>query len=337
MKTRAAGFALLAALGASAAALPASPARAQEKQAAGISEEARRHFRAGVAYLQDPDGARYEEAYIEFRAAYAASSSPKVLGNVGLCAMKLERDGEAIDAYRRYLAEVPDIDAEERAQIQTDLTTLETSAARLTLIVEPDGAKVVDTRLPVQKARVTNVYGPVKGGRVELGIRPGHHEVRVELAGHQESSFELDLTPGARETRTIKLAPREAAVRPAVAAEAPAARGSNTIPWIITGVGGAALAAGAVTGIVALSKAGGISGQCPANECPPGYDLAGERSSAKTFVTATDVLLIGGGALVATGATWLLLAPSRAPKESRLNGAALCTGDGCAGSVRLTF
>ncbi|MBV9949955.1 MAG: hypothetical protein JOZ69_24140, partial [Myxococcales bacterium] len=66
-----------------------------------VSEEARKHFAAGVSLLQDPDGARYEDAYREFEAAYAASSSPKILGNIGYCALKLERDGEAIAAYSR--------------------------------------------------------------------------------------------------------------------------------------------------------------------------------------------------------------------------------------------
>jgi len=42
-----------------------------------ITDEARKHFNAGVALLRDPDGARYEEAYREFKVAYAASPSWK--------------------------------------------------------------------------------------------------------------------------------------------------------------------------------------------------------------------------------------------------------------------
>src|SRR5579871_4921957 len=67
-----------------------------------ISPEARNHFAAGVALLQDPKAPRYEEAYREFKAAYAASPSSKILGNLGLCAMKIERDEEAISAYETY-------------------------------------------------------------------------------------------------------------------------------------------------------------------------------------------------------------------------------------------
>src|SRR5687768_3790728 len=95
-------------------------AHAQER----ISAEARAHFEAGVALLQDPDGARYEEAYREFVIAYEQSKSPRILGNVGLCAMKLERDAEAIEAYSRYVEEVPDIDPIERDQIRRDIITL---------------------------------------------------------------------------------------------------------------------------------------------------------------------------------------------------------------------
>ena len=36
-----------------------------------ISEEARMHFKAGVAHLQDPESTNTDEAYREFKAAYA--------------------------------------------------------------------------------------------------------------------------------------------------------------------------------------------------------------------------------------------------------------------------
>src|SRR5215475_15565235 len=81
--------------------LLSSGAHAQDVQ---ITDSARQHFKTGVAYLKDPDGARYEEAYREFKAAYADSPSWKILGNLGITAMKLERDGEAIEAFEKYLA-----------------------------------------------------------------------------------------------------------------------------------------------------------------------------------------------------------------------------------------
>src|SRR4051812_675274 len=71
--------------------------------------EARKQFQAGVNLLEDPEGAQYEQAYNAFRKAFELSRSPKVLGNIGFCALHLERDGEAIDAYNTYLRDAPDI------------------------------------------------------------------------------------------------------------------------------------------------------------------------------------------------------------------------------------
>src|SRR5690242_12924037 len=78
-------------------AAPATPAAPAKTNPAGINEEGRRHFNAGVALLQDPEGEKVEEAYREFKTAYDVSGSAKILGNMGFCAMRLERDGEAID------------------------------------------------------------------------------------------------------------------------------------------------------------------------------------------------------------------------------------------------
>ena len=78
--------------------VPAASAQ-PKKPAPTVSDAAKKHFQAGVDLLTDPDGARYEEALREFRAAYADSPSWKILSNLGLSAMKLERNGEAIEVH----------------------------------------------------------------------------------------------------------------------------------------------------------------------------------------------------------------------------------------------
>src|ERR1700677_4255465 len=104
-------WAALSGLAMSVAALAPSAGAADEVV---ITEEARTHFSAGVALLQDPKAPRYEEAYREFRAASAAPPSYKILGNLGLCAMKIERAAEAIHAYETYLKEAgPELTTEQ--------------------------------------------------------------------------------------------------------------------------------------------------------------------------------------------------------------------------------
>ena len=73
---------------------PSAPS-APTTAAPAISEQAKRHFNAGVSLLQDPEGEKVEEAYRQFKTAYDLSASPKILGNMGFCAMRLERDSLA--------------------------------------------------------------------------------------------------------------------------------------------------------------------------------------------------------------------------------------------------
>lgn len=80
---------------------------------------ARELFENGrVAYQE----ARYEAALDLFTQAYALSKRPQLLNNIGQAADRLRMDAEALDAYQRYLAEVPD--AENRAAVENRITAL---------------------------------------------------------------------------------------------------------------------------------------------------------------------------------------------------------------------
>src|SRR4026208_1229727 len=68
-----------------------------------IPEEAKLYFKNGVELIQDKPP-NYQDAYYQFKLAWEKSKSWKVLSNWGLCALKLERDGEAIWAYTEYLS-----------------------------------------------------------------------------------------------------------------------------------------------------------------------------------------------------------------------------------------
>ncbi len=320
------------------------PAAPQMPPAPAISPEAKEHFAAGVSFLQDPDGEKVEEAYREFKTAYELSSSPKILGNMGLCAMKLERDGEAIDAYARYLREVPDIDPDERAQIVRDLQTLTVGVARITVQVNKPGVRIVDVRIPVRGERVTNLYGPVDG-KLTMGLRPGHHVITARLAGHEESTWEIEAYAGGREEASLLLREKVVPSAAPVTVERPA---GNIAPWVVMGVGGAMLAAGAITGVVALGKTRDLERECPNDVCALGYDLEGARSETRTFVRLTDALLLGGGAVTAGGLVWWLLTsgssssaePAKAGKASAARVAwpsASCGPRGCSASWGGTF
>jgi hypothetical protein len=99
-------------------ALLACPAaRADEHVEDPDTEIARRHFQAGELFYNDRD---YGAALDEFRAARRARALPALDYNIGRTLDRMERFGEAIDAYQSYVdAEplAPDV-AEVRARIE---------------------------------------------------------------------------------------------------------------------------------------------------------------------------------------------------------------------------
>jgi hypothetical protein len=317
-----------------AAVLCAGAASAQQNADPPSSEVAKQHFKAGVDLLKDPEGERVEEAYREFKTAYDLSSNPKILGNVGYCAMRLERDGEAIDAYSTYLREVKDIAQEERDQITRDLSTLTVGVARVTLEADKPGVVYEDVRVPVRGDKVTNAYPAGQKTKVEIGIRPGHHLVTAKADGYEDATWELDAHAGARESHAFVMKAKVIAtpmpVQPQPGGDTGGkSSGPGVLPWVVVGVGGAMLVTGTITGIVALGKTSDIEKACPQNTCPKSFDLESERSSARTFVRLTDVMLIAGGILVAGGITWAVLAGGSNEKKSA---SVACGPFGCAGS-----
>jgi tetratricopeptide (TPR) repeat protein len=100
----------------------APSALAQTNASARATEQdsrARDLFEKGrVAYQE----ARYEVALDLFTQAHALSKRPQLLNNIGQAADRLRMDADALDAYQRYLAEVPD--AENRAAVENRIAAL---------------------------------------------------------------------------------------------------------------------------------------------------------------------------------------------------------------------
>jgi hypothetical protein len=258
-------------------------------------DEARAHFTAGVNLLRDPSRPRYEEAYAEFKQAYALTPAPTILGNMALCAFKLERDQEAIDLYTKFLAESPSLDPTEKEQIERDLSTLKVGIARVTVTSNPAGAVVQDVRIPSTGESITNIYGPIDATQ-ELGIRRGHHVMKARWPGGAEAVWELDVNGGEAhvfdkpvESENPAAAPQTSAPlapRPQAAPERPVPKGVT-----ITGLATVALGAGAlVTGIVAVNTRSRFD---RANDGTDPVEADDLRSSGKTLNVVSDVLLVG--------------------------------------------
>lgn len=305
----------------------ATPALQHEAMAAPeVSQESRAHFRAGVILLQDPDGARYEEAYREFKAAYAISPSPKMLGNIAYCAFKLERDEEAIVAYERYLKEATDIEPGERTQVEADLLTLRSGIVRLEVTVPTPGGTLIDKRVPAKGDAITNLY-EVPAGKIVVAVRQGQHAMTLRLPKGETAAWTLAATPGGKYAHTF-----EPPVEPRIQSNA------QVGPWVVIGTGALLLAGGGVTGYFAYQGSKKIEGDCPNSVCPSGYGLDSERARTSQLVQATDVLLVAGGVVAVGGLAWLFLSPKEKGTTSasfRPTGA--CGPTGCSAFVTKAF
>jgi hypothetical protein len=287
--------------------------------------------------LQDPDGARYDEAFKAFLKAYELSPSWKILGNLGLCAMKSERYSEGIEAYERYLAQSGEgLDPAERKQVERDLRIMKSTSGTVTLLVQGAAAATVeDTRTRNVGGAVVNQYDVPADGRLVLTLAAGKHSLVVEGDG-KRASLQVAVQAGANTEHTVALttdATAPAATRSASTDHSAsstrqepadttqgdsASSGLRTAGLIVGGVGVAALVGGGVTGFIGLGKKSDLDDKCPNDECrysspDAKSSFESDKNSLATLGNITTALLIGGGVLTATGVTLFVLG---APTEN---------------------
>jgi hypothetical protein len=301
----------------------------KERPEVKVSENANRRFSQGVRYLTSQDPGRYEKAYREFKAAYADSPSWKILGNLGIVAQELERDGEAIDAIEAYLDQSgKDLSAEERKQFKEDLEVLRAGYSTVTIETVPDGAWIVDERLPETGEPIVNRYGPTSG-KLELRVRAGHHRMVAELSGYEGVAWEFSDAPGGASTHRFELHPprpvvQEAPVEPPVEAKptdlgvdsSPGSPALRVTAYVALGLGAVGVGLGTyflLDGYDKRDKADGLFADCEAQVpgCAPGAPLRGDAQDAEDAESSafqrSMLTFAAGGALAATGVVLLLV------------------------------
>ncbi|HBQ10380.1 MAG: hypothetical protein RLP09_10675 [Sandaracinaceae bacterium] len=156
--------------------------------------------------------------------------------------------------------------------------------------------------------------------------------VELRRAVATEAEREQRLTEAEREAEANRIAAEEAERARRQAVSEP-----EIWPWIVLGVGGAAVIAGAVVGGLALDEATSLSSECPGNFCPPGTDLDERRGNAQLLAGVADGLLIGGGVVAATGLVLSLIFGLGGDSEQPVSAEAGCGPTGCGVTLRGSF
>jgi hypothetical protein len=276
-----------------------------------------------------------------YRQAYEQDPDPRALGSLGLVEVTLRRWADA-EKHLRAALEQPDDPwvRRNRHVLQPALQTAGQHMAVLQLegglpgaVVEIDGETVA--RLPLRR-----------------GLRLPAGEVTVEVThpGYRPWRQMVSLDGGATITRTVELreadweagsaASSDAEVRRAeYAFGGPEKEEETTIhdwmPWVLVGVGGAAVVTSIFTGLSASGDADDLQAACSGlDPCPTRYREL--RDDAETMALVTDVLWISGSALTVGGLVWYV-ATHADDEEQRAALIPNCSPDGCSLSARGRF
>jgi hypothetical protein len=293
-------------------------------------------FQTGAQLI---DQARYPEACEKFEASYALDPA---LGTRLRLADCYDRVGRTASAWALFVEVV----ALSRAHGQRERETiaavrvrdLESRLSKLTLKIDvrraPRGLEVTLNGSAI----------PAASWQMPIPIDPGPQTIRASAPGHLPWTLRVEVPPGPS-ARSVDVPPlaRSPSAAPADtrAVTPPAAKeegtGDRPLLWagvITSGVGVVGIGVAGVLGYLAYDRNRESLDSCSradANACTPrGKQL---RDDAQELANASTLSAVIGGALLATGVTLLVLAPSaeRTAAASRVHLEAF----GGAGAARL--
>jgi len=168
----------------------------------------------------------------------------------------------------------------------------------------------VNEDVPVHAAFIDDQGIEVARG-TPIDVDPGEHRVRLVFEDGRSVEQRIVMSLGEKNRAVQLVVPREAPM--AQAAQPPRAaehtrgaeeRASSPVPWIVGGLGVAAMGTGVALDLVGTSELDHLR-----ETCAPYCDDA-DLSAARTKIIAGDALLVVGIAVGAGLAWWLLSRPS---------------------------
>jgi hypothetical protein len=150
----------------------AAPAFAQAKAAEPkVDPEVQKHFETANDLYKE---GKYDDALVEYDAAYAAGKNWKILYNRGQCLVMVKREPDAIADFEKYLSDGADkVTPERKKQVETDIAKLKERLGTIVVTGAPAGSIVEIDGRPVSTLPATK---PILAGA-------GNHEITVRPPG----------------------------------------------------------------------------------------------------------------------------------------------------------
>jgi hypothetical protein len=285
-----------------------------------IYEQAREAIQSG----------RWEEARSLFQELWNSRRTYDVALQLGQAEYNLKRYRDAAEHLAFGLMLLPPREKAATAErSQQLLNRCKQEVGAIDLRIKNKGADVlVDGQTVAESPLVTEIF-----------VEPGMHSVSVQLGGHHPTSFTIQLAAGETQRRTVELKPLSATTgEPSTASrdaqtdrpepiDSPPALPTHHASWVPVVVGGALALAGISTGLgfqlvrnarhdESQRMRADLQGSCAtptasnADTCRRLYEIASDYDRYGRVELGS--LVLGGAALLGTGAYFLIARPDQA-------------------------
>jgi hypothetical protein len=259
-----------------------------------------------------------EEAIPLLERAEKLYHAPTILTSLGECQLRLGHLVSGTETLNQVVRETlaPDAPAafhEAQRKAQKLREEYLPKIAELTLQLAPAG---VTPRILIDGSPVSSAF---------LGTPrptdPGTRRIEISAEGYETLEVEVTLTEGGREILDLTLEPLTSGGASSGVAEGTGASSTQkTLGYVGIGVGAALLAAGGVTGMMAVGKENSLKQNCPGGACP-----ASEQDNldqARSLAGVATIATIGGAAFGITGLVLLLTSGGEEQPEKATSAAA---------------
>lgn len=223
----------------------------------------------------------YTEACKRFTRSQELSPAVGTLLNLGECHEHLNELAQSWLAYRQAITLAETMHDSRVDHARKGAERLQPRVPRLTIVATKKGATVTRDGTAIEAAALD----------AAIAVDPGRHVIAATSPDHEPWQTTVELAEGQSLTVTI----------PPLVAASPSPRRTVGIGMEIGG--GALLAAGLVSGTIALTYWNSVESACPDAGCPRA--IAGQQQrdvdTARTWATLATVGIIGGATILAAG------------------------------------